>query len=190
MKDQQSYIPAFAAYLTIPSSSEQHQRKLDNSIPYIEIQSNLWRKKHHRTKFHSSNFRRGSFRNRDNVRVPIQFRRESQPQPGPFQKIKAAFDIGQKGHLFFLAAGRGCGCGLRCKKFHHSLSIPYLSVLQCKIKCFAQKKGSAFDFQKHKRSRLGPYSILKDDFSSIPELFIFTSIALAPVLLDRSKETS
>ena len=36
------------------------------------------RKKLHRTK-QGSNFLRGSFNNRDNVRAPIQFRRESHP---------------------------------------------------------------------------------------------------------------
>ena len=46
---------------------------------FIEIQSNLRRKKLHRMN-QSSNFPGGSFSNRDNVRVPIQFRRESQPQ--------------------------------------------------------------------------------------------------------------
>ena len=45
----------------------------------IEIQSNLKRKKLHRTN-QGSNFLGGSFSNRDNVRPPIQFRRESQPQ--------------------------------------------------------------------------------------------------------------
>ena len=45
----------------------------------IEIQSNLRRKKLHRTN-QGSDFLRGSFSNRDNVRSPIQFRRESQPQ--------------------------------------------------------------------------------------------------------------
>ena len=37
------------------------------------------RKKHHRTN-QGSNFLGGSFSNRDNVRAPIQFRGESQPQ--------------------------------------------------------------------------------------------------------------
>ena len=47
---------------------------------FIEIQSNLRRrKKLHRTN-ESSNFVGGSFSNRDNVRVPIQFRREGQPK--------------------------------------------------------------------------------------------------------------
>ena len=51
-------------------------------MPYgrlIEIQSNLRRKKLHRTN-QGSNFLGGSFSNRDNVRAPVQFRRESQPQ--------------------------------------------------------------------------------------------------------------
>ena len=44
---------------------------------YIEIQSNLkTSKKLHRTN-QGSNFLGGSFSNRDNVRVPIQFRRDS-----------------------------------------------------------------------------------------------------------------
>ena len=46
---------------------------------FIEIQSNLRRKKLHRTDY-SSNFLGSSFSNRDNVRIPIQFRREVQPQ--------------------------------------------------------------------------------------------------------------
>ena len=48
---------------------------------FIEIQSNLRRKKLHRMN-HSSNFHRGSFSNRDNVRATatIRFGRESQPQ--------------------------------------------------------------------------------------------------------------
>ena len=43
---------------------------------FIEIQSNLRRKKLHRTN-QGSNFLGGSFSNRDNVRAPIPFRRES-----------------------------------------------------------------------------------------------------------------
>ena len=44
---------------------------------FIEIQSKLRRKKLYRTN-EGSNFLGGSFRNRDNVRTPFQFRRESQ----------------------------------------------------------------------------------------------------------------
>ena len=44
-----------------------------------EIQSNLRRNKLHRTN-QGPNFLGGSFSNRDNMRGPIQFRRESQPQ--------------------------------------------------------------------------------------------------------------
>ena len=43
---------------------------------FIEIQSHLRRKKFHRTS-QGSNFLEGTFSNRDNVRAPIQFRRES-----------------------------------------------------------------------------------------------------------------
>ena len=46
---------------------------------FIEIQSNLRRKKLHRTN-QSSNFVRGSFSNTDNVKALIQSGRESQPQ--------------------------------------------------------------------------------------------------------------
>ena len=46
---------------------------------FIEIQSNLRRKKLHRAN-QSFNFLGGSFSNRDNVRAPIQFGGESQPQ--------------------------------------------------------------------------------------------------------------
>ena len=46
---------------------------------FIEIQSNLRRKKLHRTN-QGSNFLEGSFSNRANVRAPIQFGRDSQPQ--------------------------------------------------------------------------------------------------------------
>ena len=46
---------------------------------FIEIQSTLRRKKLNRTN-QGSNFLGGGFSNKDNVRVPIQFRRESQPQ--------------------------------------------------------------------------------------------------------------
>ena len=45
----------------------------------MEIQSNLRRKKLHKTN-QGSNFFGGSFSKRDNVRAQIQFRRESQPQ--------------------------------------------------------------------------------------------------------------
>ena len=46
---------------------------------FIEIQNNLRRKKLHRTN-QGSNFLRGSFSNRDNVKAQTQFRRESKPQ--------------------------------------------------------------------------------------------------------------
>ena len=52
---------------------------MHSCMVFIEIQSNLRRKKLHRTN-QGSNFLGGSFNNRDNVRAPVQFRRESQPQ--------------------------------------------------------------------------------------------------------------
>ena len=53
-----------------------HARPYDR---FIEIQSHLRRKKLHRMN-QGSNFLGGSFSNRDNVRTPIKFGRESQPQ--------------------------------------------------------------------------------------------------------------
>ena len=44
----------------------------------VEVQSNHKRKKLHRTN-EGSNFLKGSFSNRDNVRAPIQFKREVNP---------------------------------------------------------------------------------------------------------------
>ena len=46
---------------------------------FIEIQNNLRRKKFHRTN-QGTNFLGDSFSNRDNIRAPIQFRRETEPQ--------------------------------------------------------------------------------------------------------------
>ena len=46
---------------------------------FIEIQSNLRKKKLHRMNS-GSNFLGGSFSNRDDVRNPIEFRREGHPQ--------------------------------------------------------------------------------------------------------------
>ena len=48
-------------------------------VRFIGIQSNLRRKKLHGT-IQDSNFGGGSFSNRDNVRAPIELRRETQPQ--------------------------------------------------------------------------------------------------------------
>ena len=85
MKDQQSCIFVFVACLTIPSSNQGHRPDMTTVFHawaygrFIEIQNNLRRKKLHRTN-QGSNSLGGSFSNRDNVRAPIQFRRESQPQ--------------------------------------------------------------------------------------------------------------
>ena len=46
---------------------------------FIEIQRNLRRKRLHRTN-QGSKFLADKFNNRDNIRPPIQFKRESQPQ--------------------------------------------------------------------------------------------------------------
>ena len=84
VKDQQSCISVFVAFSTIPSSSLEApaQARQQYSMLYgrfIEIQINLRRKKLHNMS-QSFNFLGGSFNSRDNVRAPIQFGRESQPQ--------------------------------------------------------------------------------------------------------------
>ena len=83
VKNQQSCILVFVAYPTIPISNLEHQhRQQFHAWPYgrfVETQSNLRRKKLHRTN-QGSNFVGVSFINRDNIRIPIQFGRESQPQ--------------------------------------------------------------------------------------------------------------
>ena len=79
-KDQQSHISIFVAYLTIPSTSTD-MTTVFYAWPYgrfIKIQSNLRRKKLHRTN-QSSNFLGDTFGNRDNVRAPLQFRTEVNP---------------------------------------------------------------------------------------------------------------
>ena len=73
--------PFFAAHLIHPSSNREDQLRHDNNIPckackavFIEIQSNLRRKKLHKTN-QGSNLLGGSFSNRDYLRGSIQFRR-------------------------------------------------------------------------------------------------------------------
>ena len=84
VKGQQSCISLFVAYLKFQvatGGTSPGMTTVFNTWVYgkfIEIQSNLRRMKLHRTNS-SSNFLGGSFSNRDNVRTPIQFRREGQP---------------------------------------------------------------------------------------------------------------
>ena len=68
------YYPLVATRSTSPDMTT-----VFHAWPYgrfIEIQSDLRRKKLHRTN-QSSNFLGGSLSNRDNIRAPIQFKRES-----------------------------------------------------------------------------------------------------------------
>ena len=65
-----------------PGETKQQLKKVFHAWLYgifVEIQSNLRRKKLHRTN-QCNNFPGGSFSNGDNARAPIQFRRESQPR--------------------------------------------------------------------------------------------------------------
>ena len=48
VKDHQSCVSVLVAYLTIPSSNKEYQPRHSNSHRFIEIQSNLRRKKLHR----------------------------------------------------------------------------------------------------------------------------------------------
>ena len=85
VKNQQSNISFFVAYAIIRSSSQEVVTNMTTVFHawlyerFIEIQSNLRRKKCHRIN-QGSNFVGSSFSNKDNVRAPIQFWRESQPQ--------------------------------------------------------------------------------------------------------------
>ena len=76
VKDRQSYLFVFVAYLTFPNSSKEQQPKHENNIPYKVVwqifrdrESN--HRRNHRTN-QSSNFPGGSFNNRYNVKAPIQ----------------------------------------------------------------------------------------------------------------------
>ena len=80
VKGQHYCISIFVAYPAIPSSNQEHQPRHDRSVPYmaiilwpygrfIEIQSNLWIKKLHRTN-HSSNFLGGSLTRYDANKGP------------------------------------------------------------------------------------------------------------------------
>ena len=79
MKDQQSYISVNPAIPSSRSTSPNMTAVFQHGRITYRDKSNLRRKKLHRTN-QGSDFLRGSFSNRDNVRSPIQFRRESQPQ--------------------------------------------------------------------------------------------------------------
>ena len=82
MKNQQFSISVFVAYLTIPWSTSTDMTPIFHTWSYdkvIEIQSNLRRKKLHRAN-QGSNLLGASFRNRDNVKFPIQFRIKGQPR--------------------------------------------------------------------------------------------------------------
>ena len=71
-KEQQSCLSDFVAYLTIPSSNQKHKSRhatVFHAWPYgrfLEIHSNLRRKKLHRTN-QGSNFLGGTLSNRNNV---------------------------------------------------------------------------------------------------------------------------
>ena len=79
------------------------------------IKSNLGRKKLHR-KNQGSNFLRGSFSNRGNVRVPIQFRRGSQP-------------LFRLTNLKSLVLFMGKWIGLFLRKYHLLRSWGWISLL-------------------------------------------------------------
>ena len=85
MMDQQSCISDSVAYPAIPIATRSTSPDMTTVFRtesygrFIEIQSNLRRKKLHGLNL-GPNFLGGSFNNRDNVRATIQLRRESQPQ--------------------------------------------------------------------------------------------------------------
>ena len=69
MKDQQSCISIFVAYLTFSSGSKEHQPRYDSNI----LCKTVW-------KIYRVIKEGGSFSSRENVRAPIQSRREMQPE--------------------------------------------------------------------------------------------------------------
>ena len=82
VKDKQSYISVFVAYLTIPSSSLEQQPRYKNSISCMvkwQIYRDTEQPQEKETNL-GSNFLGGSFSNKHNIRAPVHFRRESQPQ--------------------------------------------------------------------------------------------------------------
>ena len=85
VKHQQSCISVFVVmqqFQVLTRSTSPDMTTVSHAWPYdrfIEIQSNLRRKKFHRTN-QGSNFLGGNFSNRNNVRAPIQFGREIQTQ--------------------------------------------------------------------------------------------------------------
>ena len=85
LKDQQSCTCAFVAYPTISIATRSTSPYMTIVFyawlyrKFIEIQSSLRRKKLHKTN-QSSTCLGGSFSNRNNVRAPIQFKRERQLQ--------------------------------------------------------------------------------------------------------------
>ena len=79
MKRQQSCISDFVAYLAIPISTWEHQPRHDNSIPCMAIYSRFIEIKCNQGE-RNSNFVGGIFSDRNDVRAPIQYRGESQPQ--------------------------------------------------------------------------------------------------------------
>ena len=82
VNNPQSYIFVIQQFQVATRSTSPGMTTVFHTWPYgrfIEIQINRRRKKLHRRN-QGYNFLGGSFGNRDNVRAPIQFRRESQPQ--------------------------------------------------------------------------------------------------------------
>ena len=85
VKDQHPFISVFVAYPTIPRGNQEHQPRHNNSIPHMAIWQIYRDTEQPQEKKTSQNesrlqFPGGTFSNRDNVRAPIQVRRESQPQ--------------------------------------------------------------------------------------------------------------
>ena len=81
-KDQQSCISTFVAYLTCPSSNQEHQPRHDHGIPCIAV-CQIYRdtlQEVHRTS-QGSNFLGRNFSDKDNVTVPIQFTIENEQTP-------------------------------------------------------------------------------------------------------------
>ena len=130
VKDQESCLSVFVAYLTIPSSNQKHQPRFHTwaYVRFIEIQSNPRRKKPYITN-QGSNFLGGSFNNKDNVRGPIQFRRELSifkddfSNPSIFTSIAPTIRPAKQNQQSF-----------SCIEINMPITAPVLSVLQIRFK--------------------------------------------------------
>ena len=101
---------------------------------FIEIEGNVRKNKFHRMN-QGSNFLEGSFRNRDNVRAPIQFRKESQ-----LHYLKRLFFLKNRSIQFHINSTSAISLvkEIRLALKPESHFLPQSSVLQIRFKFRSQ----------------------------------------------------